>query len=88
MQALLEFLGMVPELTEAMQDAPGPVLAGCERDCKQLAFKALTFLQQVAHPQTLSLGQFNARLQHVLCDLSTCGVGLNTKGVIEIYSYP
>lgn len=48
MQALLEFLGMVPELTEAMQeDAPGSVLAGCERDCKHLAFKALTFLQQV-----------------------------------------
>ena len=46
--ALLEFLGMVPELAEASQeDAPGSVLAGCERDCKHLAFKALTFLQQV-----------------------------------------
>lgn len=50
--ALLEFLGMVPELAEASEeDAPGSVLAGCEQDCKHLAFKALTFLQQVPmHP--------------------------------------
>ena len=46
--ALLKFLGMVPELTEASEeDAAGSVLAGCENDCKHLAFKALTFLQQV-----------------------------------------
>ena len=52
MTALLEFLGMVPELTEASEeDAAGSVLAGCENDCKHLAFKALTFLQQVPiHP--------------------------------------
>ena len=46
--ALLEFLGMVPELAEAsVEDAPGSVLAGCEHDCKHLAFKALSLLQQV-----------------------------------------
>ena len=50
MAALLHFLGLVPQLTEASQeDAPGSPLAGCERDCKHLSFRALTFLQQVGH---------------------------------------
>ena len=47
--ALLEFLSMLPELVEGSEeDAPGSVLAGCEHDCKHLAFCAITFLQQVA----------------------------------------
>lgn len=83
MQALLEFLGMVPELTEAMQeDAPGSVLAGCERDCKHLAFKALTFLQQVAIHELTSYCDLIARLQDVLVNCYLWfqhRVGLNTK---------
>ncbi len=48
MPALLEFLSMIPELTEAAAGGgEGSVLTGCERDTKHLAFKALTFLQQV-----------------------------------------
>ena len=48
MAALLDFLGMVPELRQAVEeDAPGSALTGCERDCKHLAFKALTLFQQV-----------------------------------------
>ena len=48
MDALQEFLGMIPHLTEAGgDDSTGSVLAGCERDTKHLAFKALTLLQQV-----------------------------------------
>ena len=67
MPALLEFLGMVPELTEASEeDAPGSVLAGCEHDCKHLAFKAVTFLQQVPHSSIPTLSWipfFNASHQ-------------------------
>ena len=41
---------MIPDLTEAAADGgEGSVLTGCERDTKHLAFKALTFLQQVGH---------------------------------------
>lgn len=48
--ALLEFLSMIPDLTEAAADGgEGSMLTGCERDTKHLAFKALTFLQQVGH---------------------------------------
>ncbi|KAL3135934.1 hypothetical protein ABBQ32_006979 [Trebouxia sp. C0010 RCD-2024] len=48
MPAFLQFVGLVPELTEASQeDAVGSPLAGCERDSKHLAFRALTLLQQV-----------------------------------------
>ncbi len=48
--ALLEFLSMIPDLTEAAADGgEGSVLTGCERDTKHLAFKTLTFLQQVGH---------------------------------------
>lgn len=51
MPAFLQFVGLVPELTEASQeDAVGSPLAGCERDSKHLAFRALTLLQQVGHP--------------------------------------
>lgn len=91
MQALLEFLGMVPELTDAMQeDAPGSVLAGCERDCKHLAFKALTFLQQVAIHKVSFFCKLNTWLQ---CVEVNCHVwfqhvwGQNTKGANRSYSH-
>ncbi|DBA87792.1 TPA: hypothetical protein ACH3X1_004789 [Trebouxia sp. C0004] len=48
MPALLDFLSMIPDLTEAAADGgEGSVLTGCEHDTKHLAFKALTFLQQI-----------------------------------------
>ncbi len=54
MLALLEFLSMIPDLTEAAADGgEGSVLTGCERDTKHLAFKALAFLQQVGHNMQL-----------------------------------
>ena len=50
MLALLDFLSMIPDLTDAAADGgEGSVLTGCEQDTKHLAFKALTFLQQVRH---------------------------------------
>ena len=41
---------MIPDLTEAAaHGGEGAVLTGCERGTMHLAFKALTFLQQVGH---------------------------------------
>ena len=41
---------MIPDLSEAVEeDSAGSMLAGCERDTKHLAMKALTFLHQVGH---------------------------------------
>ncbi len=46
--ALLDFLSMIPDLSvDVGENTSGSMLAGCERDTKHLAFKALTFLQQV-----------------------------------------
>lgn len=68
MAALLEFLALVPELSQAVgEDVPGSALTGCERDCKHLAFKALTLLQQVT---CLTIGcehSCNLPLMHSLC---------------------
>lgn len=41
---------MIPDLSEAVEEgSAGFMLAGCERDTKHLAMKALTFLHQVGH---------------------------------------
>ena len=68
--ALLEFLGMVPELVEVSEeDAPGSVLAGCEHDCKHLAFKALILLQQVAIRQFDDCHDYHSSTQLISCHM-------------------
>ena len=68
MLALQEFLGMVPHLTEASGgDSAGSVLAGCERDTKHLALKALTLLHQVWCEQAVQVTSAVGLLRHLAC---------------------
>lgn len=72
MLALQEFLGMVPDLTEAGgDDSMGSVLAGCERDTKHLAFKALTLLHQVWCDQSVQR--------------SACVIGIKAKKRLHLW---
>ena len=63
---------MIPDLTEAAADGgEGSMLTGCERDTKHLAFKALTFLQQVGHNLELlyaaTVRSYCVQLLYIIC---------------------
>ena len=93
MLALLDFLSMIPNLTEAAADGgESSVLTGCERDTKHLAFKALTFLQQVGHNThaqllyTATVRSYCTQLLYAATVCSYCTHPLYTATVCSYYT--